>query len=564
VKRAILWAAGLLAGIVAGCSPAQYARQADRDAYRTLGGTQHFALGQKREFDVSYRPIGSADGRAKGTLRVGEKVIPVTGDQVTKLTLAECLTVALHNSRSYQTRKEGLYTAALALANSRRGWNFPLLGGGADAEVNRTVVNRDGETNSAAAGAELTLTQQLVHGGVLTLGLGADLVSDLLGWDSTSLGSLLSANFTQPLLRGAWRGLAYEQQYRVERDFVFTVLEFERFTQEFAVAILAEYYNVLQQRDQLVNEKENIERLKDTLDVTKVLVAGGARSQIEQDEAQQNLLDSQVRLQTQQQRYGNTLDRFKITLGLPIVARMEVDYPDALTALNEAGPKAVPVREEEALRVALIARPDALRQAAGVRDAQRDVEIATDNFLPQLDVTLGIDAAGTLPHEPTRVQLHRHTRSATASFDYQIDQTDNRDAYRNALLARDRARRDWEQFVDEVRLGVRESYRSLEQSNNNYKIEQENLKIAKRRQKLAVLQQKEGEASARDVLRAEDALRNAQNGVTGALIDYTTTRLQFLTTLGLIRVDTEGQIDERAKPLEFDGIRRRYPYVARP
>jgi outer membrane protein len=564
-KRRILWAAMLLAPVaVVGCSPAQYARQADRDAHRTLDGTQRFALGEKRTFEVAYRPIVSAGEGGESILRIGEKIIPVKGEKTTTLTLGECLTVALHNSRSYQTRKEGLYTAALALANSRRSWNFPLLGGGADADVSRTVVNRGGETNSAAAGGDLTLTQQLVHGGVLTLGLGVDLVSDLLGWESTAVGSLVSANFTQPLLRGAWRGLAYEPQYRVERNFVFTVLEFERFTQEFAVGILTAYYDVLEQRDQLANETENIKRLKDTLGVTNVLVEGGARSQIEHDEAQQNLFDAQVRLQVQQQRYSNTLDRFKITLGLPVAARMAVDYPNALTALNEAGPKAVPVAEDEAVTVALVTRPDSLRQAAGVRDAQRDVEIAADEFLPQLDVTLGIDAAGTDPREAHRVQLHRHSRSAAATLNYDLDQTDNRDGYRNALLARDRTKRDYDEFVDQVRLDVRQSYRSLTQSNNSYKIQLENLKIAKRRQKLAVLQQKEGDASARDVLQAEDALRQTQNGVTAALLNYTTTRLQFLTTLGLIRVDAEGQLHERPKPLRIDSIRRRYPYVASP
>ena len=556
--------AAVLVSALGGCTPAQYARQADRAAYAALHETRRFALGSGGKFTVDYGPFSAGRGKKAGGVQIGSKRIPLQGEQLMKLTLEECMEVALRNSREFQTRNEALYGAALALASSRRGWNFPLLGGSVTGEAGRSVENRGAETNTGQFAAAPTLTQQLVHGGALTLGVGADLASDLLGWRSTTVGSLVNANFTQPLLRGAGRGLAYEEQYRTERDFVFTVLEYERFTQTFGVGILTKYYAVLQQRDQLENERDNIKRLEETFSLTKVLVKGGIRSPIEQDEAEQDLIDAKVRFQQDRQAYRNALDRFKITLGLPIAARMELQYPEALQSLGKIGPKAVPVAEADALAVALQTRPDVLRQAAGVRDGQRDVEIAADAFLPALDVTLGVSAVGTAPRRADRIALHRHTRTASVALDYQVDQTTNRDAYRGAILARDAARRAYEEFLDELRLEIRQSYRSLVQSRNSYKLELRNFDIAKRRRKLAVLQQKEGQASARDVLQAEDALRRAQNGVTIALVSYTTTRLAFLATLGLLRVDAKGQLHERARPFKFDRIQKRYPYVAGP
>jgi len=214
--------------------------------------------------------------------------------------------------------------------------------------------------------------------------------------------------------------------------------------------------------------------------------------------------------------------------------------------------------------VAMVTRPDVLRQAAAVRDAERDVEIAADAFLPVLNVTLGVSAASAAPREFTEVQFNRHRRAAGATFGYQLDQTAHRDAYREAMLARDKARRDWELFLDQLRLEIRQSFRALEQSRVSYELELRNMEINKRRRKLAVLEQKEGQASARDVLEAEDALRLSQNGVTTALVSYTTTRLQFMTPLGLLAVDEKGQLHERAEPLKFDRIGQRYPYVARP
>ena len=143
-----------------------------------------------------------------------------------------------------------------------------------------------------------------------------------------------------------------------------------------------------------------------------------------------------------------------------------------------------------------------------------------------------------------------------------MDQTDNRDAYRNAIINLAGAKRNFAAFVDGVRLEVRQSYRTLLQSRRSYELQKRSVEIARRRRKLASLQQKEGEASARDVLEAEEALRSAQNGLTAALISYTTTRLEFLASLGMISVDEKGQIHERAKPFEFNRLTRRYPYVA--
>jgi len=561
--RFTTWAAyGAVLSVVllAACTPAQYAKWADRDAYRTLREGQSVALGRAVNFDVSYRPYCPEDHNG-GSIRVGEKVITIGAEgEPTVLTLEECLQIAFQNSREFQDRKESLYSEALELANLRRGWWPPLLGGSLKAEAQHTRQANDpsSEVNEGSAALGPTLTQKLIGGGALVLGATIDLATEFTGINDTTIGSLLEANFTQPLLRGAWRGLAYEQQYRKERDFLLSVFEYDRFTQTFAVQIVKDYYKVLRARDELENDRTNIKRLRQTLALTKVLVQGGQRSRIEEDQANQDLLNAQIRLETSEQTYRNRLDEFKITLGLPVGANIELDYPGALQALNDQGPKTIPFDESEAIETAMSTRPDVLRQRARLRDAERDVEVAADAFLPQLDVTLGISAAGTEPRRPQMIRLHAHERLAGVEFNYQLDQTDNRDAYRRALIAWDRARRQYDEFVDQVVLDVKQSYRTLLRSRRSYELQVRNVEIARRRRKLAALQQKEGQASARDVLEAEEALRNAQNGMTRQLIDYTTTRLDFLARLGMLIVDERGRLSERSEPFTFRSIAERY------
>jgi len=556
-------AAGLALALGAlACTPAQYARQADRAAYGTVAQTEQFALGARTPFSATYRPIPLPATGPTTVPSIPASTGPATRPAAVRvLMLDEALAVAFRNGRTFQTRKEQLYSAALALANTRRGWDFPLFDGPLEGAAGRTVVNRGGETNAAALSAGPSLTQRLAAGTVFTLAAGLDIASDLLGIRSTTVGSTLSASVTQPLLRGALYGLAYEEQYRAERDFVFSVLDYDRFTQQFAVDVISRYYAVLQQRDRLENEQENIKRLEETLALTRTLVKGGVRSRIEEDQAEQNLLDAKVRFEQNLQDYEDALDRLKLFLGLPVATRLALDYPGALEALNRAGPRPIPVAEEAAFDVALHSRPDVLRAAAALRDAERNVQIAADAFLPALDVTLGISAASSPPRKFAAARFDRHTRAAAVTFDYNLDQTDHRDAYRNSMIARDRAQRDWAEFLDTLRLEIRNSYRTLVQSRRSYEIQLRNVEINKRRRALAVLQQKEGQASARDVLEAEESLRLAQNGVTSAMVQYTVTRLQFLTTLGLLGVDEKGTLHERPRPVRYDRIARRYPYA---
>jgi len=593
-----------LALAAAGCKPAQYARQADRAAGRVLRQKQQLTLGAERDFAIDYKPF--ATRLIEDRPMLGGKPIPMGAEPERALSLQECVTIAFRNSRQYQDRKEALYVAALELANARHNWS--LLGGEVAAEASRSVVENGAETNAFDGTTGLTFAQQFANGGAVTLGLALEAASDLLGIRSTMFGSMLEANFTQPLLRGAWRGFAYEDLYRRERNLAIAVLTYERFRQTLAADIVGDYYNVLQQLDKLRNEQANIARLEQTFRRTQAQVEGGQVSRIQQDQAEQNLLRARVRFASNQQGYRDTLDRFKITLGLPIGSNVALPL-SVLRGLNDRKPAAVPFLDEgamaragdeavaalkakatgaeaqvaidrvraevigraleaalpeaerKAIAIALGTRPDVLAERARLRDARRDVEIAADQFNPGLELTLNISAAGTDPRQPHRVQFNRHARAAGLVLDYDFDQTDNRDAYRLAQISEARTRRDYAEFLDEVRFDVRRAYRKLVQTRRSYTLEQRNVLVAGRRRELAVLEQSAGQATARDVLEAEEGLRTASNGLTAALISYETTRIQFLATLGMLEVDEAGVYRERAEPFLFDRVAARYGHL---
>ena len=561
-RRRALLTATLIATIalISGCSSSKYAEWADRDAYGAITEGQAAALGKAYQFDITYTPVDCN--------RYLKEAADEIGSNVQVLTIEDALRVAFKNSRSFQIRKEALYSSALFLANVSRGWDglLPIGSVNATGEATRTSAGgpEDGADNTnryISADGGYSLTKRLVGGGMLTLGASMNYVTNFLGLSDTGAGSLVNATFTQPLLRGAWRDLAFEDQHRLERDFLIEVYEFARFRQTFAVEIMQQYYQVLTLKDFLENSRTNVKRLNTAYLTTRAMVKGGQLRRTQEDQAEQDLLSSQISFEQTQLAYSQALDNFKIALGLPISEGLKLDYPGALQRLNQKGPQALPFAETNAIDTSFITDTTLLRARASARDAEKDVEIAADNFNPQLDLELAASAPGTEKAQPGRIQTHHHTRSAKLTFDYNLDQTDNRDTYRNTLILLDRAKRSLAEVEDTTELNVLNSFRSLKQSNKSYYLQAKSVEIARRRTALIAIERQQGQASTRDVLEAEDALNSSLNGLTSSLVNYTITRLEFLANLGMLSADADGTLTERKIPFGYDRLQERYPYL---
>ena len=92
------WPAAVLFVILSGCTPAQYAHQADETANAGIAEGQQAALGQREAFEVSYRPF-TRSATQPAEIRIGTKVLPFGGGEPAILTSEDCLLVAFHNAR---------------------------------------------------------------------------------------------------------------------------------------------------------------------------------------------------------------------------------------------------------------------------------------------------------------------------------------------------------------------------------------------------------------------------------------------------------------------------------
>ncbi len=594
--------AAVLALGLAGCrSPAAYRRDADRTAYDLVQRAQQKMLQRDEPFAIEPaadtlrrrllldQALPYAGPAALGTADLPpiphwpdtgapDVSAPDAGafpPDINRLALTDALQVAARHNRDYQTRKEDVFKVALALdleANQFRS----LLAGDAATDFEANYAGDDNIRGLANTG-QLSWQRRLKYGTLLTTQFAVDLVKLLTLDRSSSLGLFADATITIPLLRGAGRHIVAEPLTQAEQDLVYALFSFERYKQTLSARVATEYMSVIQQADQVNNAADNYRRLTASAKRAQRLADAGRLPQIQVDQAVQDDLRARDRWVTARQTYINRLDQFKITLGLPADAVIELDRGElkklaaaaGLAAVeNKTQPASPPDKpaagqgpeaqvldtargplemdDQQAILIALTNRLD-MRTALGrVYDAQRHVVVAADAL--RMGLTLkGGGAIGErrrlssadLPD--ARLEFDEGVYTAGLGMDLPLERTAERNAWRNSLIALERAVRETQSLEDQIKLEVRNALRDMLQARESYRIQQKSLAVAERRVASTELFLEAGRAQMRDILDAQEALVSARNSLTAAMVNYRAAEIKLQRDMGVLAVDADGR-----------------------
>lgn len=497
------------------------------------------------------------------------------------LSLIDALQVAARNSRDYQTRKEDLFRSALALDFERDSFRTSLSAS-VETEYQQNRSDSDA-TGSIIEGSKTSviggISQLMKTGATLTAQIGLDLIQMLQPGRSSSSALFGDATITIPLLRGAGRHIVTEPLTQAERETLYAVWVFERFKQEFAVTVTESYFSVLQAADVLRNQAENYRSLIASSRRARRLAEAGKLPQIQVDQSIQNELQARDRWVAARQSSARVLDEFKNLIGLPTDAVISLDrnefkdlelaisqHLQALFAANvpqrqpAAGAEAPIILEppstgesgrfelapSEATGIALKKRSDLKIEQYRVNDAQRQVVVAANALLPELTL-FGSAETGTRraiaalqPENNRRLDFDEGVYRGILTMDLPWERTAEAIAYRDSYITLERAVRSVQELEDRIKLQVRNDLRTLEQSRASLKIQYQATRLAKRRVRGAELELQAGRAQMRDLLEAGDALLNAQNALTAAMVDYRIAELALQRDLGVLKIDHQG------------------------
>jgi len=607
LRHALLLGGCVLAvSLPTGCKPGDYRRDADEKASGIIRQKQLEALGKEEPFTIekpadtlrrrliNAQKLAISHAASKGVTDlepiehwpnddyleqgVGESdgLLVIQPGVPLKLTLKDALRVAAGNSRDYQSQKESVYRAAIDLDLERDAFRTTLTA------VSSNTVSYDPGVDPEVSGLDSSnrvgLTQRFKNGITLTGAITLDVVK-LLSQDHASSNALSAdASVEIPLLRGSGAHIVAEPLTQAERDAVYAIYTFERFKRTFAVNIASDYLAVLQQLDRVNNEEDNYESLVLTVRQVRRESEAGRQSQIEVDRAFQDELRARQRWISAQQSYERRLDSFKVTLGLPADADVELERDelqrladevraalpqrdDPLAATEEALPADAPVtlvvpnREgagpmelevPTATGIAFDNRLD-LRIAQGeVYDAQRRVVTAADALRAELTL-LGRASAGegrslssAGAGDEFDPKFHEGFYDALITIDLPIERTRERNTYRNSLINLERAVRDLQSTEDQVKLSIRNILRDLLEFRESLHIQAGAVELAKERVRSTDMLLEAGRGSIRNALDAKDDLVQSQNSLTAALVSYLIAELEIQRDMGVLEVNEQG------------------------
>lgn len=519
----VILCAGL---ILVGCksqNPADIKTKVDDNVYRMIDRKWKDEFGVKANYRIDGAEPSPNDISTPRTLPGG-----------TILTLAQAVEFATDHNRVYQLEKENLYIKALDLRLARHQFDPILFGSGA-AEYIRSRQS-DAIVEKGSIGV-----QKLFETGA-QIGVNVTLAwLDIVSGDARGgLSKILTVSATQPLLRGSDPNVVLENLTQAERDLLYQVRSFNRFRKEFVVSTITQYYLVLQAYDAARNAKSNYDTLVETSAYAARLAAAGRVPQFELDQAFQDTLIAWDTYVQAEKDYRRAMDDFKLAIALPTETELLLDYNE-LTVLRGFEMKVPRFTETEAIDAALARRLDLANTFDAVNDAERKVLVALDNVRPDLRLVAAADLRAKNTSDPFTLRIRpRDTATVGLGFDPLLDKYSQENAYRLATIVLDQNRRFYEEKVDTVIVDIREVYRDLNEAIERYKVQSEQLTLARQRFENTKYLLQYGRANTRRVLDSQRDLYRAQDNATLTLVNYTTAMLRFYRDVEILQVRPDG------------------------
>ncbi|MDQ8201030.1 TolC family protein [Pelagicoccus enzymogenes] len=529
VSRSIVAGVTLAASLAwTGCTTQSYRKRADKAAYQVVSQVEEQIFGTPSDFSIETE----YSNRNPKQIRIEEIFADRSVEGQLNLSLSDALAIATRSSRQYQNEKERLYLTALSLTGQRHAFR-PQFFARSSARRN---VSADGEETDSI-GTDVGVGLLLATGADLSLNIANDILRFVSNPSSESLSSALSFSISQPLLRGAGKKVAAERLTQAQRDVIYSVRNFAHFENEFAVSVVMDYFRLLQRKDTVYNEYKNYQsRIKST-EYLKARSVDRAKA-LDVNRAEQSELSARNRYINSIVAYRNSLDRFKITLGLPQTVEIRLQDSE-MESLKEKGLIFHKLDAQLGYQLATEHRLPLLNEIDQFEDVKRRTLIAADQLKPGLGFSASATVDSLDDNRYDEFDFDRVRRDVGLTLDLPLNKLSQRNNYRSALIGFESEIRSFSLTLDQLRSQIEESFQNLERLRQNYEIQSNAVVLAEKSVLGAQLSIEAGEGIYRDLEDAQDNLISAQNAQTGAIVDYLEARLGLLIFIGIIDTDTD-------------------------
>lgn len=484
-------------------------------------------------------PIASEDEDAYGP--------PVPQSLRRLFALFDALAYGTQHSRPYQNAMEDLYLSALDVTLQRHLFAPQPFG---SVGLQYAGSQSDAKYQSALnATSTLGVKQNLPYGGQLAAQTLVKFVDALNSTTEGGESAQVALSGSIPLLRGAGM-VNLEPLIQSERTLVYQVRVFEQFRRQFAVDVARQYFNLLVLQQRVANRRLNVSNLTALLERTQAIFDAGRINFLEVQRSQQALYDGENTLSVAVITYQNAVDQFKLLLGMPV--NEDVDVMPVELDVNVPDTDHVDV-----VATAQHYRLDLQTARDRIEDAKREVDVARNGLLPDLNLTASTQFGNSGNAPAIGLNNRATTYTAGINLDFPLDRFAERNTYRAALIGFDRAQRAFVDLNDSVAAEVRGDVRQIRSAQISLDIQRRSIRLAERRLEYSLELLRRGTGNARDVTDAQSSLLSSQDSFSQARSDLQIQVLEFLKDSGTIRIDPSAgslgrALDRAADPTTGD------------
>ncbi|PCJ23699.1 MAG: hypothetical protein COA96_11130 [SAR86 cluster bacterium] len=546
----------LSAGILVSCTSAAYKRGADQESYSAIAGktalvpgmSEQVQIDEEKQVDLATYQINNAsfdflDNESES--EVGASIISLNG----------ALNLAFQHSKDYQTQKERLYLEALSLTFDRYRYTptFSANGRGDyqwDAQDQFVVdmqaltgMERLNTSERVDASTSLGARYLLKSGGAIALNLTNNFTRFLTG-DISEFGTgALIGSFTQPLLRDFGSKIETETLMQAERDLLYQLRDFTRFRKTFAVRVASQYYSVLLNRETATNNYAGLLANNQSLERERAFQAEGLTTLLEVGRLEQSSLQADLRWTSSITRYKRSLDNFKILIGLNADDNIVLS-DDEMALITDTGMNSPDLSLEQAIELAVQTRLDLYTQLDRVQDSARKIEVAANALDPALDLSFVASVPDARNGNLGELDFENAVYTAGLSLELPLNAKAERNNYRRSLIDYDVATRDYLLALDDIKLGVIDTWRRMNEALKSYDINVTSVQINERRVEEAELRAELGLGDIQDTVDSQNDLTAARTELISSIVDHNVAKLEFWRDVGLLYVDDTGQWEE--------------------
>jgi outer membrane protein TolC len=444
-----------------------------------------------------------------------------------RLTLAEAVEKALaHNDRLIDAR-DNVEQAGNGVRAARSYFRPKLI---------PNILGSFGQTDISNQTYRLDLSQRLTTGTELRAGVATITQQNQLGsfYDS-------EANFSlnQPLLRGFGRTVTRRSLTSAEVRLDDTRRQQVLAERQVTVEVVGAYYRLVAQKRAVLDAEKSLERARQLLEASSAKLQAGKVSQLDVFRAQQLVAQAEGSLLDAQAAAEDAHDQLRFLMGR--------GYDFVFEVVDEIPFVQGSMAREDAVEIALRERPELAAAQAIASEAERSLKAARNQLLPQLDVNLALTGRKTSEDFGTSLKFEDFTFNTFFAISLPGDRTQLATEFHNALIERDRQRRQLQtlrmRITDEARRAARELQRLL----RTLEVADQSLGFAEKEAEVANLRFQRGLSNNLDLVNAEAGLLAAQSRRVGVLAELAVARVSLRATLGTLdpRRDVAGSAEAR-------------------